>query len=256
MDYRYHLSASMSLAIEKCGGLLPCSPYRRVDAAAVGNLVAISPLELFSPQESWARPTVDYLAEHYLRGGLFFQPIIHTGLNPYLSAQMARAFLCLADGRCLDILHSLCRRASPTMTWPEAIHPASGGGCMGDGDHGWSAAEFVNLVRDTLVKEHQGSILLGFGVPADWLGPGMRVRVSRASTVTGTLDYALEAGPEGLRLDWSLDRNHGQDTLPLYLVVPGRRTLLPLVGEKGCVNISMKLLCEESRWNSRRSSRI
>ena len=40
--------------------------------------------------------------------------------------------------------------ASPTLNFPEAIHPLTGGGVIGDGHHGWAAAETVSYTHLTL----------------------------------------------------------------------------------------------------------
>jgi hypothetical protein len=241
-DYRSHLASSMQGCFERLGGaLLPCSPYRRMDSAAVGNLVAVSPLRLVSPRAPWVRGTTEYLIENNLRDGLFFQKIIHTGLNPYLSAQLARVLMAAHDDRGFEILEALRRRASPTFTWPEAIHPATGGGCMGDGDHGWSAAEFVNLVREMLVAEELSAVVIGRGIPERWLLPGNSVRVSGAPTAGGRLDFSLEATRGGVRLEWRLERHPRQEALPLYFAprAPGlaRPRWVRLEGARGEIRL-------------------
>ena len=58
--------------------------------------------------------------------------------------------------RWLELLEGILAHASSTWTWPEAIHPHTGGGCMGDGDHGWACAEVLTLVRQALVREQAG----------------------------------------------------------------------------------------------------
>lgn len=251
-DYREDLASSMEWAYRKNGSrALPCSPYRAPDSAAIGNLVGVSPLMVMGPEEPWVRGTVDFLAESNLRDGLFFQRIIHTGLNPYLSAQLARVMMALGDNRWRGILDALMRHASPTWTWPEAMHPRMAGGCMGDGDHGWAAAEFVNLVRDILVREAGGCLLLLHDAPEDWFSQGMRLEVRRAPTLHGTVDFAVRMGPEGVAISWKLKRAGHQDPAPVRIalpvsldIVPGRfadrrgsRWLIPLAGDSGTMNL-------------------
>ena len=59
---------------------------------------------------------------------------------------------------------SVARLASPTGQWPEAIHPQSGGGCMGDGQHGWAAAEWVMMMRNCFVREEGDRLIIGSGI--------------------------------------------------------------------------------------------
>jgi hypothetical protein len=181
---------------------LPSSPYRHPDTACIGTLVAISPLELVPVTAPWVRPTLDFLLEHNLRRGLFFQKIVHTGLNPYLTVQLARALLVIGDPRWLELAQNLAASATATGTWPEAIHPKGLGGCMGDGDHGWSAAEYINLVREALVMEHGNTLRLGAGLTADWAMKGVWVR--HAPTYFGEVSWSLSPAATGLRLEWEI----------------------------------------------------
>jgi len=199
---------------------LPCSIYRPLDTAAIGTLVSLWPLDLFSPFDPWVGPTLDYLWENNLRDGLFYQKIIHTGLNVYLSAQLAEAFLARGDQRAWVILASILAHGGPTHVWPEAIHPQAHGGCMGDGDHGWAAAEFVNLVRNLLVKEQENELLLGLGIRSEWLEPGKRIELQDAPTDFGILSYELIGSIEHLEIKWELKRGPGHSPTALFLLLP------------------------------------
>jgi hypothetical protein len=243
-DFRTDLEAALAWAAERCGGALPSSPYRRVDAASVGNLVAICPLRTVRPDAPWIGPTLAHLEERCSRDGLHFQSIVHTGLNPYLSAQIARARLAVGDAEgCLSILRALVRAASPTWCWPEAIHPRTRGGCMGDGDHGWAAAEFLSLVRQILVREVDGGLDLLSGVPADWLRRGP-IRIWGATTAHGTLDLEVRTETGGaVRAEWEIRRKSHQEPGRLVLVLPppegsdlGPRRI-PLEGSAGGATI-------------------
>ncbi len=227
--YEHDLRAAMDAAMTRSGNMrLPTSPYRNMDSAGIGNLVAITPLDLFPSDCAWAKPTVDFLLQHNLHKGLFFQKIIHTGLNAYLSAQLAKTLIALDDSRFETILTALLDFAGPTFTWPEAINPATRGGCMGDGDHGWAAAEFVGLVRDMLVREQGDALMLGAGIPRHWFKPNMRVEVNRASTRHGLISYILTAETKALTIRWRLKRNPLQEERPMYLLLPQS---LPMGGE-------------------------
>ncbi len=260
-DYRGDIAASMDWAWKKNGGAaLPCSPYRAPDSAAIGNLVGISPLAVLPPDPSWLPGTVNYLAANNLRDGLFFHKIVHTGLNPYLSAQLARAMMALGDGRWSAILAALLRRASPTYTWPEAMHPRFFGGCMGDGDHGWSAAEFLNLVRDMLVVERPGALQLAESAPPEWFRPGLHLEVTGARTLHGTVDYSFRQGMLSATLSWNLRRKAHQDEAPLYFSLPraaglepgpsvaaeGNAHRVPLTGDAGTLTFYAATAAEES----------
>lgn len=200
--------------------VLPTSPYRNPDNAAIGNLVAVTPLDVLPPDIPWFQPTVNFLMDHNLRDGLFFQKIIHTGLNAYLSVQLARALLALGDKRWFDVLQALMHFGAPNYTWPEAIHPRTGGGCMGDGDHGWAAAEFISLIREMMVREQGNELHLGAGIPETWLKPGEEISVSGATTLAGDLSYSLSNHNGPLRFTWELSPGELSQSMPLYLILP------------------------------------
>jgi hypothetical protein len=184
--------------------VLPSSPYRHPDTACIGTLVALSPLELLEPTTPWVLPTIDFLYKNNLREGLFFQKIVHTGLNPYLTVQLARALLACGDPRWLELARRLAESATPTGTWPEAMHPRFIGGCMGDGDHGWSAAEYVNLMRQALVMEWGSTLRLGCGIEPSWIESGDPIELKDAPTLFGRVSYRLLKQSDKLRFKWDL----------------------------------------------------
>ena len=218
--YRAELQGHIARLTEREGGLLPSSPYRHPDAACIGTLAALSPLDLDLGPAPWAQANAAFLMAHWVPDGFFYQPIIHTGGNAYLTVQLARALQCLGDRRWLDLLGGVRAHATATLTWPEACHPRTGGGCMGDGDHGWACAEVLSLVRLALVRDQGGQLLLLPNAPASWWATGPLGLVD-APTPAGRLTFALEpAGPGRHTLAWDLDREGLRTGWPLVLVLP------------------------------------
>ena len=148
---------------------IPASPYRRMDAGAVGSLVADYPLQITPPNDAGIMNTVSYLMAHCSFGNAFFQDMIHSGINIYLTLAMAQTFLRSRDTRYKDLIHTVADLASPTGQWPEAINPLTGGGCMGDGQHGWAAAEWVMMMRSLFIREEGSMLILGSGIFPEWL---------------------------------------------------------------------------------------
>jgi hypothetical protein len=220
--YRADLRSHIARLTMRHNGLLPSSPYRHPDAACIGTLVALSPLDLDLGPETplWARANADFLVDHWVRKGIFFQPIVHTGGNAYLTAQLARALQCLGDARWLGLLDGILAHASPARTWPEAIHPRTGGGCMGDGDHGWACADVLALVRQALVREQAGCLLLLPNTPQAWWAKGP-LSLTEAPTPAGRLTFSLVPEGDGSHaLSWELQRTAFQLPWPLMLVLP------------------------------------
>ena len=175
---------------------IPASPYRRIDAGAVGSLVADYPLQLYPPAAPQIMATVEALLRRcFLRGG-FFQDVIHSGINAYLTLDIAQTLLRAGDSRYRELMEAVAGLASPTGQWPEAIHPHTLGGCMGDGQHGWAAAEWVMMIRSCFVREEENRLIVGSGLLAEWFqtdddlvfGPTltpwgrMTIRITRPAT--------------------------------------------------------------------------
>ena len=71
----------------------------------------------------------------------------------------------------------------------------------GDMPHGWTAAEYVCLVRDMLLYERGDTLQLAAGVRADWLADGKAVAVNGLPTYFGSLTYRLSRAGPAVTLD-------------------------------------------------------
>lgn len=137
-------------------GAIPASPKRRMDSGAVGSIVADYPLQLFPAGDERMLKTADYLSAHSSYAGGFFQNMIHSGINAYLTLHLAQVRLRAGQTEAAwALIDHVAEIASPTGQWPEAIHPRTGGGCMGDGQHLWAAAEWALMLRACFVREEQ-----------------------------------------------------------------------------------------------------
>jgi hypothetical protein len=103
--------------------------------------------------------------------------------------------------------------ATPTFTWPEALHPRLGGGCAGDGHHGGAAAGFLGLVRRALVRETpDGGLALATIFPPEWAGQPLEVH--DAPTAQGRISYALRWHGDRPALLWQCERPGVPLTVP------------------------------------------
>ena len=183
---------------------IPAGPTRAADPGMIGSLAACEPLQILAADDPWITGTADVIRERFCLGDAFFQGISHTGFGTYLTLQLAFVELEAGDARAWDRLTWLLDAATPTYTWPEAIHPQLGGGCMGDGHHGWAAADFLSFIRNLLVREgRDGSILLLGILPDAWYGE--RVAVRDAPTHRGRVSYTLEWDDDRPVLSWTCE---------------------------------------------------
>ncbi|NLH49717.1 MAG: hypothetical protein GX444_14120 [Myxococcales bacterium] len=200
------IRASLQLAMDRIGEeVMPTGPHRRFDCAAIGVLAALYPLRLFEPQDPWMGNTLAALRERCFCQGLFFQQMIHSGLNAYLSMHIAHCELFRRDAVCWPLIRRVLELATSAGTWPEAIHPHTHGGVMGDGMHLWAAADWLLLMRDLLLFEENDTLVITPAAPLDWFAWGSRTEVRRAPTHFGVVSYRLEGFAEETRLEIDAD---------------------------------------------------
>ena len=183
----------------------PAAPERRMDAGAIGSIVATYPLQLVDPQDERMRGTIEFLLEHCMFDGGFFQDMIHSGINAYLTLHIAQALLRQGDSRHFDLINAVAKLASPTGQWPEAIHPKTLGGCMGDGQHIWAAAEWLLAVRSLFVREEGESLVIGSGIPAHWHYDNEHLAYGPTWTPWGKLELEIEFTTESAQIRWKAD---------------------------------------------------
>jgi len=181
---------------------IPASPYRRMDAGAIGSLAAGYPLQLYPADDPRLLATARVLREHFFVHGGFFQDMIHSGINPYLTLHVAQVLLRGGDPGWFELVENVAALASPTGQWPEAIHPHTLGGCMGDGQHAWAAAEWLMAMRNAFVREEGSRLVLASGIPAAWLEDGSPMAFGPAPTPWGSVIIHVEPRGDRVRAAW------------------------------------------------------
>ena len=181
---------------------IPASPYRRLDTGAIGSLAASYPLRVFEQDDPRILDTVDFLMNNCLVHGGFFHDITHSGINPYLTLHLAQVLLRAGDPRYFDLMTAVAKLASPTGQWPESVHPRTGGGCMGDGQHVWAAAEWVLVIRNCFVREENERLILCSGIPRAWLEKKEMIYFGPAPTSFGDIQISIKPQGQNILLEW------------------------------------------------------
>ena len=181
---------------------MPASPYRRLDSGAIGSLVAGYPLRVFQQLDPRILDTANFLMKKCLVHGGFFHDMTHSGINPYLTLHLAQVFLRAGDSRYFSLMTAVAKLASPTGQWPESIHPRTGGGCMGDGQHVWAAAEWVLVIRNCFVREEGNQLILCSGIPRVWLEKNETISFGPAPTSFGDIQISLKPQGENILIEW------------------------------------------------------
>jgi hypothetical protein len=204
--YRHTIEKSLERSEKQAGfPFLPAAPYRRIDSGAIGSLCAVYPLRLLKPDDPRVLNTIKLLEERFLIGDGFFQDHFHSGVNCYLSAHLAQCYLANGNPRAWKIVRYLLKRASSTYTWPEAFHPITKGGCMGEGHHGWATADWTLLLRNLMFHEDDERLrLLPLLLPAD-LVQGHTFAAYKAPSCFGRVNFKLFVDKRDMQLELAND---------------------------------------------------
>lgn len=173
---------------------IPASPHRGSDSAMVANVIAAYPLQLLAPDDLRILATLEEIKRVAWMEDTFFHHIGHSGFGTYLSLHIAGCYLFQRKADAWPIIQWLLRHASPTYTWAEAIHPLTGAGAMGDGHHGWAAADWISIVRNALLFEEGNHLVLTPSLPEDWTFESLSLQVEKAATYFGEVGYTLAFG--------------------------------------------------------------
>ncbi len=68
---------------------------------------------------------------------------------------------------------------------------------VGDMPHNWASAEFIRLVRHSLILERGNELHLFEGMPAKWARPGAVTRVQDIATEFGPISFEFRVAKDG-----------------------------------------------------------
>jgi hypothetical protein len=213
---------------------IPAAPDRRLDAGAIGSLAASYPLRLLPPDDPRIVDLATYLMDHHFVDGSFFQDMIHSGCNAYLTLHVAQTLMRAGDPRFFDLVRRVAEIASPTGQWPEAVHPRTGGGCMGDGHHVWAAAEWVMMLRAMFVREEGDGLVLASGLPAEWLSGSAPLSFGPTPTPWGPITVTVRPAAERVTVAWTGEWRDAAP--PVEVRLPG---LAPATPEAGAAAVDL-----------------
>jgi len=158
---------------------------------------------------------------------LFSLPRLFSGHDPlgahnaYLTLAIAQTFLRAGDPTYRQLIKATADLASPTGQWPEAIHLFTGGGCMGDGQHGWAAAEWLMMMHSLFEREEGRTIVIGSGVFPQWIDSGRTIFFGPTLIPGGQMTVTMRGHADGVALDVDLDSCAAD--LDVRVAIPGYR---------------------------------
>lgn len=242
-NFAHAIDRSLEKCQQRLGRLaIPASPYRRLDAGAIGSLALGYPAQLCEPDDPRLLDLANFLVERCFVKGAFYQDMIHSGLNAYLTLHVAQVLLRAGDSRHVDLMDAVADLASSTGQWPEAIHPGTGGGCMGDGHHVWASAEWVLMIRNCFIREEGDRLVLCAGIPQRWLDQTRPISFGPAPTTFGSVSVSISPNPDGEpEVVWKADWHREEPKIAVQL--PGHD---PIMAKKGANSVTLERLGQEA----------
>ncbi len=197
------------------------SATRGIDCGIIGSISASYPLQLYEPDDEKILSALDIITGKYFYKGMFLQHFIHSGMNPYLTLQAAHSYLFAGRRKeFIEIFNSVINASSPTNNFPEAIHPGTNGGCMGDGHHGWVSAEILLAAADAFAFEYNSDIYLLGGIPFDWFVEGKSFSIAKLKLKPGIISLNCSSSAYEVKLDISFEENRFYKSSEFIIKIP------------------------------------
>ena len=134
-------------------------------------------------------------------------------------------------------LEKIAKLATPTGTWPEALHPQLLGGVMGEGHHGWANAEWASIIRDALVCDWNGELWVTPALNPVWLETPGELKIKDTATPFGKLSFELIWDENQIELNWNPDLHSKPKKIFWWL--PGKDEAVELGMEKSSYKLKV-----------------
>jgi hypothetical protein len=184
-------------------------------------LHALFPGKVFSANEPLVQGNLAMLKAVEQEGLVQDTGWLKDGIWTYFGSFYGHAWLWLGEGdKAARTLYAFGNHASPLLAWREEQMPVGEGDrVVGDMPHNWASAEFIRLVRHSLILERGNELHLFEGMPAKW---------ARRGAVTRARDIATEFGPVSLEFRVAHDGASGVLKLTPPQRAPSSRIVLHL----------------------------
>jgi hypothetical protein len=184
---------------------------------------SVFPGKLYDIEDELMHGTMNMLDSNLTEGLIWGTGWLPKGLWTYSASFHGHAHLWLGNGRRVpDILYDFANHASPLLCWSEEQHPIDFEGDYlehGDMPHNWASAEFIRLIRHSLVLERGENLHLFEGIPGKWLKPGSITRINEMPTEFGILSIELAVNETGTEADLKLFLDDEKHIPPSKIII-------------------------------------
>jgi hypothetical protein len=173
-------------------------------------LHAVFPGRVFAADDPLVQGNMAMLKSVETEGLVLDTGWLKDGIWTYFGSFYGHAWLWLGDGdKAARTLYAFGNHASPLLAWREEQMPSQQNErVVGDMPHNWASAEFIRLVRHSLVLERGADLHLLEGMPAAWAKPGATTRVKDVATSFGPVSFELRVAADGKTAKLKLSPPH------------------------------------------------
>lgn len=199
---------------------------RGIDASMIATFTSIFPLRLDLLTKEEILNTYYVLKEKFFEKGCFYQNITHSGINLYLTLEIANSLLYLEEcDEAKKLFKNVISLLKPTYTGPEGINPKTLGGCEGDGHHGWLVAEILHFIRNSIVFEKEKDIYLFSGAFPDWFENGNEISFLDGPTYFGKLSFNMKVNGNLIEINFLSDFDKELENIVLFFPIDIERII-------------------------------
>lgn len=216
-DYFSALKVALAKSTSSTGGYIPPGLDGQ-HGQDWGNMLSVYPEQILDPADPMVTATLAATRAKYQEGIMTYGDGAY--LHHYLTMKNTETELIRGEQRlAIEELYALLLHTSSTHAGFEySIRP------WGDRDpdgnlppHGWFAAKFRALVRNMFVREQGADLHLLSALSPAWIKDGEEVRVDRAPSEFGQVDFRLRFQPAGATLSLDTHFEHPPKRIVLHL---------------------------------------
>ena len=164
-----------------------------------GFVHAVFPGKVFAADDPLVRGNMAMLQAAEDQGLVNETGWLKKGIWTYFGSFYAHAWLWLGEReKAARTLYAFGNHASPLMVWREEQLPVGRGRAdVGDMPHNWASAEFIRLVRNSLVLERGSELHLFEAMPPTWARAGSVLKLDKIVTEFGEVSLELRVDAQG-----------------------------------------------------------
>ena len=160
---------------------------------------SIFPGEIYDADDELMLGTLAMLDANQREGLIYGTGWIADGIWNYAGSFYAHSHLWLGHGKkSAATMYAFANHACPMLCWREEQNPkGQKENYIGDMPHNWASAEFIRLVRHSMILERGNEMHLLEGLPTAWTKAGNKTQLKDVPTTFGQVSICVRVANDG-----------------------------------------------------------